>query len=146
MNLAPSSKIRSLTIYVDGASRGNPGPAGIGVLIEDEGGLRREHLAYIGEATNNVAEYRALLLALQKAKRLRPQKVTVFSDSELLVRQLRGEYRVKSPKLQKLHRAVLSYLTFFPFFQIEHIGREQNRRADELANLAIDRALRKGGS
>lgn len=127
---------------MDGASRGNPGPAGIGVLIEDEGGLRREHLAYIGKATNNVAEYRALLLALRKAKRLRPQKVTVFSDSELLVRQLRGEYRVRSPKLQKLHRAVLSFLASFPFFQIEHIGREQNRRADELANLAIDRALK----
>lgn len=137
---------RSLTIYVDGASRGNPGPAGIGVLIEDEEGLRREHLAYIGEATNNVAEYRALLLALRKAKGLRPRKVMVFSDSELLVRQLRGEYRVKSPELQKLHRLSLSLLASFPFFQIEHIGREQNRRADELANLAIDRALRKRGS
>ena len=142
-NLAPSSNIRSLTIYVDGASRGNPGPAGIGVLIEDEEGLCREHLAYIGEATNNVAEYRALLLALRKAKGLKPREVTVFSDSELLVRQLRGEYRVKSPELQKLYRAVRSLLASFPSFQIEHIGREQNRRADELANLAIDQALRK---
>jgi len=132
---------QQLIIYVDGASRGNPGPAGVGAILTDEEGLYQEYLEYIGEATNNVAEYRALLLALQKAQLLYPRTVKVFSDSELLVKQLRGEYQVKNPRLLQLYRKVRTFLSSFSSFQIEHVKRERNWRADELANLAIDRAL-----
>ena len=132
---------QQLIIYVDGASRGNPGPAGVGAILTDEEGLYQEYLEYIGEATNNVAEYRALLLALRKARLLYPRTVKVFSDSELLVKQLRGEYQVKNPRLLQLYRKVRTFLSSFSSFQIEHVKRERNWRADELANLAIDRAL-----
>lgn len=126
---------------MDGASRGNPGPAGVGAILTDEEGFYQEHLEYIGEATNNVAEYRALLLALRKARLLHPRAVRIFSDSELLVKQLRGEYRVRNPRLLQLYRKARAFLSSFSSFQIEHVKREQNWRADELANLAIDRAL-----
>jgi len=140
----PASNIQGLIIYVDGASRGNPGPAGVGVFLQGADGVfSRESFEYIGEATNNVAEYRALLLALRKARALGARAVTVFSDSELLVKQLKGEYRVRDPKLLALHRKVCAYLPLFPSFRIEHVMREQNRKADELANRAIDQALKK---
>lgn len=142
----PTSNVHSLIIYVDGASRGNPGPAGVGVLLQGTDGVfRRELFEYIGEATNNVAEYRALLLALRKARALGVKAVTVFSDSELLVKQLKGEYRVRDPKLLALRQKVLTYLSSIPSFRIEHVTRELNQKADELANRAIDQALKKGG-
>ena len=131
-----------LVMSIDGAARGNPGPAGIGVMIQEENGpLERELWKYIGEATNNVAEYEALLLALKEAGKLKPARVRIQSDSELLVRQVEGRYRVKNPRLAELHSQARDLIRTLPCFQIEHIGRELNRRADALANRAIDEAL-----
>lgn len=136
-------KGKALTLRTDGASRGNPGPAGIGVVIEVDGtGQRLERFAYIGETTNNVAEYRALLLALAEAEKLSPPAVTVRSDSELLVRQLNGEYRVKSPLLKPLFLDAVRRLRRFPSARILHVGREENVQADLLANRAIDEHLK----
>lgn len=132
-------KGKPLLLRTDGASRGNPGPAGIGVVVEAEGtGERREFCAYIGETTNNVAEYRALLMALKEAEKLSPPSVTVLSDSELLVRQLNGGYRVKSANLKPLFLEAVRLLRRFPAARILHVGREENGSADLLANRAID--------
>ncbi len=131
-----------LVISIDGAARGNPGPAGIGVMILEEGGsFERRVWEYIGEATNNVAEYQALLLALREASRLEAARVKIRSDSELLVRQVEGRYRVKHPRLIELHCQARDLMKIIPSFQIEHIGRELNAQADALANRAIDEAL-----
>ena len=128
-----------VTVRVDGASRGNPGPAGIGAVVEfGDAREPKELYAYIGETTNNVAEYRALLLALEEAARHDPASLSVYSDSELLVRQLRGEYKVKAPHLRPLHAEACRRLRSFPAFRILHVPREENRKADFLANLAID--------
>jgi ribonuclease HI len=132
-------KGKPLTLRTDGASRGNPGPAGIGAVIEADGtGEQIELCAYIGETTNNVAEYRALLLALAEAEKLSPASITVRSDSELLVRQLKGEYKVKSARLKPLFREAVRRLRRFPSARILHVGREENKKADLLANRAID--------
>lgn len=132
-------KGRAITLRTDGASRGNPGPAGAGALIEAEGTPDRiERSEYLGETTNNVAEYRALLLGLRTAESLSPSSLTVFSDSELLVRQLRGEYKVKSDRLRPLFRETMRRLRRFPSTRILHVGREENVEADRLANRAID--------
>ncbi len=135
---------RGISIRTDGASRGNPGPAGIGVVIEPEGGgPPLEFGAYIGETTNNVAEYKALLLGLGEAEKLSPDAVTVLSDSELMVRQLNGEYKVKSAHLRPLFLEAVRRLRRFPSVRIRHVGREENGRADLLANRAIDAHLKK---
>ena len=129
----------AVTVRVDGASRGNPGPAGIGAVVEfSDGRAPVERNAYIGETTNNVAEYRALLLALEEAGRHAPDSLTVYSDSELLVRQLEGVYKVKAEHLRPLYLEACRRLRAFPGVRILHVGREENRRADLLANLAID--------
>ncbi|GAB4228005.1 MAG: ribonuclease HI family protein [Deltaproteobacteria bacterium] len=129
-----------ITVRIDGASRGNPGPAGIGAVVEfGDARAAKELCDYIGETTNNVAEYRALLMALEEAGRHACASLTVFSDSELLVRQMRGEYKVKSRHLLPLHEEARRRLRRFPAVRILHVPREENRRADLLANLAIDR-------
>jgi ribonuclease HI len=131
-----------LVMSIDGAARGNPGPAGIGVMIQAEHGpLKGEFRKYIGEATNNVAEYKALLLALEEASRLKPAAVKIRSDSELLVRQIEGRYRVKNPRLAVLHAQARDLIRTIPSVHFEHVGRDQNRQADALANRAIDEAL-----
>jgi ribonuclease HI len=131
-----------LVMSIDGAARGNPGPAGIGVVIgQEHGTYRRELSEYIGEATNNAAEYQALLLALKEAAKLQATGIRVRSDSELLVRQMEGRYRVKHPRLSELHARARDLIRAFRSFQIEHVRRELNREADALANRAIDRAL-----
>ncbi len=128
-----------LIIHVDGGSRGNPGPAGAGVVIrESSGRLLYEAGYYLGRQTNNAAEYHALIRALERAAQAAPQPLVIHSDSELLVRQLTGEYQVKSPKLAPLHRQVQMLLLKLPRWTVRHVRREQNRRADELANLAMD--------
>ena len=133
-----------ITVRVDGASRGNPGPAGAGAVVEfGDGRTPRELCSYLGETTNNVAEYRALLLALEEAATYSVSSITVLSDSELLVRQLRGEYKVKAEHLRPLHAEACHRLRVFPAVRILHVPREENRRADSLANLAIDQQ-RKG--
>ncbi len=128
-------------LYIDGASRGNPGPAGVGVYLRSrEGTIEEELFRYIGETTNNVAEYEALLHGLRRALELTPQSVTIFSDSELLVKQISGEYRVKNPRLVRLHAQARHLLSSFSAVRLTHVDREENRRADALANRAIDGA------
>ena len=128
-------------IHIDGAARGNPGPAGVGLLIMGPDGqvVERVHRA-IGEATNNVAEYRALLLALERAQALGYRDLMVYSDSELLVRQLQGRYQVKHPGLRTLYGTAKERIAGFRRFAIQHVPREQNAEADALANRAIDEA------
>jgi ribonuclease HI len=123
----------------DGGARGNPGPAGVGVTIrEPRKGVVAEISEAIGHATNNVAEYTAVLRALGRAKELGATDVVIRSDSKLLVEQLKGNYRVKNPTLQRLHAEVRVAARPFHTVAYEHVPRERNRRADELVNLAID--------
>jgi ribonuclease HI len=126
-------------IHTDGASRGNPGEAGAGAVISDSRGRTLKELKqYLGMATNNVAEYRAAILALEKARELGAKRVTLFLDSELVVRQLRGEYRVRESHLKVLHQKAQEVLNRFSQCSILYIPREENRRADQLANEAIN--------
>lgn len=128
-----------LTIHTDGAARGNPGPAGAGAFIQDAAGeVVSEDCRYLGEATNNVAEYEALLLGLERAKELGARRLEMRADSELVVRQVRGEYRVRNPALQRLHARVVQLASEFESVEYRHVRREQNRDADRLANRAID--------
>jgi ribonuclease HI len=126
--------------FTDGAARGNPGEAGIGIVFKDERGKPVETIhGYIGEATNNVAEYKALLACLKAAPKTRCTRLVVHSDSELLVRQLTGEYKVKDQTLRGYFVRIHRLLAKAPFeFEIRHVSREQNREADRLANLGID--------
>lgn len=127
-----------MILHVDGAARGNPGPAGAAAVLTDEEG--REVLVareYVGEATNNVAEYRALILGLSKAAGL-ADRLTVHCDSELVVRQVNGEYKVKNSQLKKLAARVAALAARFRSVDVVHVPRERNARADELANTAID--------
>jgi ribonuclease HI len=133
--------MRRLMIYADGAARGNPGPAGIGVVIEDERGrVLKELSQFVGQKTNNQAEYIALIQGLEAAAEYQANAVQVRLDSELLVRQLRGEYKVKSPLLKPLRNKVQKLLAKYKVVGIEHIERQYNRAADRLANRAIDSA------
>jgi len=126
-----------LTCYVDGSVQGNPGPGAVGVVIQDSTGKVLEAWGEaIGHVTNNQAEYRALLAALERARALRAKAVTVRSDSQLLVRQFLGEYRVKDEKLKLLLEKAQRLAHAFAEFQIEHVPRDQNRAADRLANRA----------
>lgn len=132
-------KLASLVIYTDGAARGNPGPAGIGAVISDENGeVVTELSETIGEATNNVAEYTALVRALEVAVDYGASEVKLFLDSELVVKQIKGEYRVKNSGLKGLHAAVLEKLKHYERSRIAHVPRAQNREADRLANAALD--------
>ena len=134
-----------LVLHIDGASRGNPGMSGAGVWMADrEGRFVHGISKYLGHKTNNQAEYWALLLGLQEARRLGCQKVRIFTDSELMERQIKGVYRVKDPKLRVLYEKVLRVLRYFSAFEIAAIPRELNREADRLANRAIEGGLLKG--
>lgn len=128
-----------LTIRADGAARGNPGPAGIGCVLEDENGILLEKFSeYIGETTNNVAEYTAVLFGLKEAAGFNPTGIRIISDSQLLVRQLQGLYKVKSENLKQAHQAVLEELSNYGEVVLLHVPRHENAMADELANRAID--------
>ena len=130
---------RALRLHVDGASRGNPGEAGFGVYVTGDDGSEVASLyGYLGKATNNVAEYQALLHGLRFALARGASRVEIFSDSELLVRQVEGRYRVKSPGLQPLHREARGLLARFERTRIVHVPRERNREADALASRAVD--------
>jgi len=129
------------TAYTDGGSRGNPGPAGYGVRIEDGSGRLVEELhEALDHATNNVAEYRGLLAALRWARDRGLTSFRVRSDSELLVKQMKGVYRVKHPGLQPLHREAQQLVREIGRVVFEHVRREQNTEADRLANQAMDEA------
>lgn len=135
--------MEQVRIFSDGASRGNPGPTGIGfVIVSPEGETLAEVKQYLGISTNNSAEYTALIRALETALDLGARKVEIFSDSELLVRQVLGQYQVRSPVLKPLHNRILSLSKRFSEFRIQHVPRGKNKRADELANLAIEVALK----
>lgn len=128
-----------MTIYSDGAARGNPGPAGAGaVLMAEDGSLLSEVCRYLGETTNNQAEYRALLLAIEEASSKGATKLAIYADSELMVKQIRGEYRVKNEDLKPLHREIVQRLKTMGSYTIDHVPRERNKAADKLANRAID--------
>ncbi len=130
-------------LMVDGAARGNPGDAGCGAVIYDDNGkIVRELCRYLGRTTNNVAEYEGLLMGLQELLRLGQKKILVQSDSQLLVRQLNGEYRVKDEKLKALHQRAMALLRQFDSYRILHVYREMNKVADRLANRGIDEANR----
>lgn len=130
-----------LYIWSDGGARGNPGPAGAGVVISRSDGEVVENLSrYLGQTTNNVAEYRALLLGLERALQLQAAAVRVHLDSQLVVRQLQGSYRVRKPHLRPLYQQAQDMLRRFKRAELVHVPREQNRAADRLVNEAIDRA------
>ena len=131
--------MKVLRVYTDGAARGNPGPAGLGVVIEDDQGLRLRGLCrYIGTATNNVAEYLALIEGLKAVAEWTPDRVEAYLDSKLVVEQVKGIYRVKNAALMPLHARALKLLGELPGFEIRHVAREKNKGADALANRAID--------
>jgi ribonuclease HI len=133
-----------LIIYIDGASKGNPGRAGAGIWITNgEGEKISEVSRYLGHKTNNEAEYWALLLGLREAKRLGGEALQIFTDSELVERQIKGVYRVKDLDLKALHKTVIENLKTFSSFEIESIPREENKEADRLANQAIQRRIAK---
>jgi ribonuclease HI len=130
-------------VHVDGGARGNPGPAAVAAVAAAPGGeVLAEDSAYIGEATNNVAEYRALLLGLDLARRLGAREVRVACDSELVARQIGGQYKVKHGGLRPLHREAMSTLRSFDRWSVSSVRREENERADELVNETLDEALR----
>lgn len=134
---APGQEL--LELHIDGASRGNPGEAGFGVFVTDAQGTEVASLyGYLGRATNNVAEYQALVQALRYAQARGATRVRVFSDSELVVRQLNGEYKVKHPDMKALHSEASSLLRGFREAKIAHVPRERNKEADRLANRALD--------
>jgi ribonuclease HI len=127
-----------LTGRIDGGARGNPGPAGIGLVLEEPDAPPEEYYAYLGIATNNVAEYVALLVLLVRSAERRARELVVRSDSELLVKQMLGTYRVKNPRLQTLHAAARRMARRIPRVEFLHVPREENREADRLANRAMD--------
>ncbi|MDD4203126.1 MAG: ribonuclease HI family protein [Candidatus Omnitrophica bacterium] len=128
-----------LTIYTDGGSRGNPGPAAIGVAIfDDKGKVIKELSKTIGIATNNVAEYSALIYGLQEALFLQAQEISVKLDSEFVVKQLKGEYKVKNENIRPLYYIAKHLETMFSKITITHVPREKNKSADALVNKALD--------
>lgn len=133
-----------IVAYCDGGSRGNPGPAGFGVHIQDSSGkVLAEISEPVGRETNNFAEYSGLLAALGYARQNRYSRLRVISDSELMVQQMKGRYKVKSPKLRPLYEKARGLAGELAGFEIRHVLREKNRRADQLANLAMDRISKK---
>lgn len=135
----PADGPKILTLHTDGASRGNPGPAAIGIVFGDRDGEPLcVHAEAIGRATNNVAEYRAVVTALEHCRRWGVRKVHLHMDSELIVRQLHGTYRVKSPDLRPLYQQVVFLSRDLAEFRVRHVKRQRNAHADALANTALD--------
>jgi ribonuclease HI len=131
-----------LTVNVDGGARGNPGPAAIGAVLRDgEGEILERRAQRIGRATNNVAEYRAVLMGIGLASEHGASALELIGDSELVVRQLEGRYKVKDPMMKKLHAEVTEALAGFDSWTIKHVRRESNADADRLVNEALDGAV-----
>jgi ribonuclease HI len=129
-----------LDVHIDGGARGNPGPAAAAVVVRDsaDGAVLQQRGVFLGEATNNVAEYRALLLGLELAAKLRAAEVAIFSDSQLLVRQMQGKYRVRNAGLKPLHEQALQMSDGFTRCSFHHVRREENQDADRLVQEAIN--------
>ena len=143
-NSSPVRPETYLVAHVDGGARGNPGPAGYGVVLQDQAGKRVAALSeYLGHQTNNYAEYRGLIAALEYALEHNWKALHVISDSELLVRQIRGIYKVKNPVLQDLYARARQFIRKLDHFEIGHVLRAKNRDADRLANEAMDRGTGK---
>ena len=141
----PGTRMMGVSLYCDGASRGNPGPSGAGVVLLDEKGEQIFELSrYLDNGTNNEAEYRALVRGLEAAADLGVKRLEIFLDSELVVRQLNGKYKVRNARLRSLFDQAVSILQQFDDYAIFHVGRELNQQADRLANEAIDRGLQGG--
>ena len=138
--------MNSLDIYIDGASKGNPGPSGIGVVICRSGETIKNIASYIGNTTNNVAEYTALIYALQEALILKAQTLNINTDSQLLFRQINKVYKVKSQNILGLYNQALHLISAFKHVSIKDIPRQENRGADRLATIAIKQHLRKNSS
>ena len=131
-------KKMSYQIYSDGASRGNPGPSGIGAVILKDGKVVHEIAQYIGEVTNNVAEYEALLAALDYCVKKKLSPVEILADSQLMIRQLTGHYKVKHPNIIPLYEKAKEYLVHLEVTGFKHVPREENKHADRLSNEGID--------
>jgi ribonuclease HI len=141
---SPSEDIAALVAYVDGGARGNPGPAGYGVAIEDEAGRPVAGLSeFLGRQTNNYAEYSGMLAALDYALQHGVKVLKVVSDSELMVKQIKGQYKVNNATLKDLHTRARRLIDQLDRFEIRHVLREKNREADRLANEAMDRGMSK---
>jgi ribonuclease HI len=137
--LKDTLNINKVIIYTDGAARGNPGPAAIGVIIKDEAGRTVADISRrLSATTNNRAEYRAIIAALEKAVSLGARNVVLKSDSELIVKQINGLYKIKNTALRPLYQEVVRLIGALESFSIAYIPREQNRQADALANKALD--------
>ena len=135
--------LKKATLFIDGAARGNPGPASAGLVVTDSGGRTlKEEGVFIGEATNNIAESMALILGLQLVMRMGYEEVSVFTDSELLDRQVSGRYRVKNEVLQWFHVIIRHLINGFRHFEIRHIPRGKNQRADRLAAQAVTKGMK----
>jgi ribonuclease HI len=133
---------RIVRVYSDGAARGNPGPAGAGAVLTDSAGNVIARLGrFLGKQTNNVAEYEGLLLGLKHARELGYREVEVRADSQLLIRQLKGEYAVRHAGLKPLHAEALRLLRSFDRYDLRHVPREENTLADEMSNRAIDEEM-----
>src|SRR5438552_5521188 len=131
-----------LVAYTDGGARGNPGPAGYGVVIQNQAGVKIAALSqYLGHQTNNFAEYQGLIAALEYALEHGHRALKLISDSELLVRQVKGIYKVKNPALRDLHARAKQLIAQLDWFALEHALREHNREADRLANAAMDKGM-----
>ena len=134
-----------LLLYCDGASRGNPGPSGAGASLQDDQGTEVAAVyRFLGRVSNNEAEYTGAIIGLEKALALGARHVVLHADSQLIVRQLTGEYRVRAAHLRPLHQRAVELLSKFERWDAEHVPREQNARADALAHQAIDRADHRG--
>lgn len=132
-------QIEQIAVYTDGGSRGNPGPAAAGFILADPNGNQLQAKAlFLGQTTNNVAEYTALIKALEAAKQIGAKRLTVFSDSELLVKQINGQYKVKSEQLRPLSRQAIDLTNEFEDCKVKHITRDKNKQADELVNQALN--------
>ena len=139
---SPNTPAHYLIAHSDGGARGNPGPAGYGVVIQDESGGKVAHLSeYLGHQNNNFAEYQGLIAALEYALLHGPKALKLISDSQLLVRQIKGIYKVKNPTLRDLHASAKELIAQLDWFSIGHALREHNREADRLANEAMDRGM-----
>jgi ribonuclease HI len=131
-----------IRIYSDGAARGNPGPAGAGaVLLDRQGHVLAQLGRFLGRQTNNVAEYHGLLLGLRRAQEMGAREIEVRADSQLMIRQLQGEYQVKHAMLKPLHAEAMRLLRTFARYDLQHIPREENKLADEMSNRAIDEEM-----
>jgi ribonuclease HI len=143
---APASDESFSTLWTDGAARGNPGPAGVGVMLKGANGeVIVAEGQFVGHTTNNVAEYKALLLGLERALERGVSRLEVRADSELLIKQLKGEYRVRNQGLLPLYEAAKTLIGRFVDVRLKHVRRELNAEADRLANEGIDKAPRGGG-